>query len=54
MKVLGIETSCDETGVAIVEGNRILANKVASQIAVHAEFGEATAILVGAVLLGYH
>jgi N6-L-threonylcarbamoyladenine synthase len=38
--VLGIETSCDETGVAIVaEGRRILANEVASQISVHAEFG---------------
>jgi tRNA N6-adenosine threonylcarbamoyltransferase len=39
-RVLGIETSCDETGVAIVEdGRRILANEVASQIAVHAPFG---------------
>lgn len=38
--VLGIETSCDETGVAIVEdGRRIRANEVASQISVHAEFG---------------
>lgn len=39
-RILGIETSCDETGVAVVEdGHRILANEVASQIAVHAEFG---------------
>lgn len=38
--VLGIETSCDETGVAIVrDGHTILANEVASQIAQHAEFG---------------
>lgn len=37
--VLGIETSCDETGVAIVRGQRILANVVASQIELHAEFG---------------
>ncbi|HQE83615.1 MAG TPA: tRNA (adenosine(37)-N6)-threonylcarbamoyltransferase complex transferase subunit TsaD, partial [Candidatus Hydrogenedentes bacterium] len=40
MRVLGIETSCDETGAAVVEeGRRILSNEVASQIAVHAEFG---------------
>ena len=38
--VLGIETSCDETGVALVaDGARILSSEVASQIAVHAEFG---------------
>lgn len=40
MLVLGIETSCDETGIAIVEdGTRILANEVASQIPLHATFG---------------
>ena len=39
-RILGIETSCDETGVAVVEdGRRILANEVASQIAIHAPFG---------------
>jgi N6-L-threonylcarbamoyladenine synthase len=39
-RILGIETSCDETGIAVVEdGRRILANEVASQIAVHAPFG---------------
>jgi N6-L-threonylcarbamoyladenine synthase len=38
--MLGIETSCDETGIAVVEdGRRILANEVASQIAIHAPFG---------------
>jgi len=38
--VLGIETSCDETGIAVVaDGTRILANEVASQIAIHAPFG---------------
>ncbi len=37
---MGIETSCDETGIAVVaDGTRILANEVASQIAVHAPFG---------------
>jgi N6-L-threonylcarbamoyladenine synthase len=38
--ILGIESSCDETGVAIVEGGlRVLANEVASQIDIHKEFG---------------
>ena len=38
--ILGIETSCDETGVAVVEdGTRILANAVASQIDLHAQYG---------------
>ena len=40
MLVLGIETSCDETSVALVEdGRRVLASDVASQIALHAQFG---------------
>lgn len=39
-RILGIETSCDETGVALVEdGVRIRSNLVASQIALHAPFG---------------
>jgi len=39
-RILGIETSCDETGVAMVEdGRRIVAEQLASQAAVHAEFG---------------
>lgn len=38
--ILAIETSCDETAVAIVaDGQEILANKVASQIETHARFG---------------
>lgn len=38
--VLGIETSCDETGIAIVrDGREVLANEVASQIDIHKEFG---------------
>ena len=38
--VLGIETSCDETGVAVVaDGQRIVAAEVASQIDIHARFG---------------
>jgi len=40
MRVLGIETSCDETGVAIYEARRgLLAHRLYSQAAQHAEFG---------------
>ena len=40
MLILGIETSCDETGVALVEdGVNILADEIASQIPLHARFG---------------
>ncbi len=37
--VLGIETSCDETGVGIVRGGRLLADAVASSVEAHARFG---------------
>ncbi len=38
--ILAIESSCDETGIAVVEGGRqIHANVVASQVALHAETG---------------
>jgi N6-L-threonylcarbamoyladenine synthase len=38
--VLGIETSCDETAVGIVDGGRrLLSNVVASQAAIHARYG---------------
>jgi len=40
MRILGIETSCDETGVAIVEdGCRCLGETTFSQIRIHAEYG---------------
>ncbi len=40
MKILGLETTCDETGVAIVEdGHTILANLIASQIDLHSPYG---------------
>src|SRR4249919_36495 len=40
MRVLGIETSCDETGVAIYDSDRGLrADALFSQIALHAEYG---------------
>lgn len=38
--VLGVETSCDETGVAIYDGEKgLLGERLHSQIALHAEFG---------------
>src|SRR5271167_1209019 len=38
--ILGIESSCDETGAAVVRsGERILSNVVASQIATHERYG---------------
>jgi N6-L-threonylcarbamoyladenine synthase len=40
MKVLGIETSCDETAAAVVEdGTRVLSNQIASQVEIHARYG---------------
>ena len=40
MRVLGIETSCDETAVAVYdEHDGLLAHSVYSQVALHAEFG---------------
>jgi len=37
--VLGVETSCDETGVGIVRGNQLLANIISSSMDKHAIFG---------------
>jgi len=37
--VLGIETSCDETGVGIVRGTTLLADALASSVDLHARFG---------------
>ena len=39
MTLLAIETSCDETSAAVVRDGRILSNIVASQTAIHAEYG---------------
>jgi N6-L-threonylcarbamoyladenine synthase len=40
MKVLGIETSCDETAVAVVEdGRRLLSNVISSQVDIHRRYG---------------
>lgn len=39
-RILGIETSCDETAAAVIENGRtILSNVVASQVDLHAQFG---------------
>lgn len=37
--VLAIETSCDETSVAIVQGRQVLSNVVSSQIKLHQQYG---------------
>ncbi|MFC9559313.1 tRNA (adenosine(37)-N6)-threonylcarbamoyltransferase complex transferase subunit TsaD [Agromyces sp. NPDC056965] len=37
--ILGIETSCDETGVGIVRGTTLLANTIASSMDEHARYG---------------
>ena len=39
MTLLAIETSCDETSVAVVRDGQILSNIVSSQIKLHAEYG---------------
>jgi N6-L-threonylcarbamoyladenine synthase len=39
MVILALETSCDETAVAILDGERLLASEVASQITLHAQYG---------------
>src|SRR5688572_15009821 len=40
MRVLGVETSCDETGVAVYEAGRgIRAERLASQVAIHSAYG---------------
>jgi N6-L-threonylcarbamoyladenine synthase len=40
MRILGIETSCDETSAAVVEdGRRVLSNVVATQVEIHRKYG---------------
>ena len=39
MIVLGIETSCDETGVSVLEDDRVRSNLLSSQTDLHARFG---------------
>ena len=39
MLVLGIESSCDETAAAVISNGKMLSNVIASQIAVHSQYG---------------
>ena len=40
MKILAIESSCDETSAAVVEnGRKVLSNVVSSQVAFHKKYG---------------
>ncbi len=40
MRVLAIETSCDDTGAAVIlDGNQILSNVVSSQVSIHQRYG---------------
>jgi len=40
MRILGIETSCDETGVALYDtAHGLLAHALYSQVSLHAEYG---------------
>ncbi|MBI3743208.1 MAG: tRNA (adenosine(37)-N6)-threonylcarbamoyltransferase complex transferase subunit TsaD [Chloroflexi bacterium] len=40
MRILGIETSCDETSAAVVEdGTQVLSNVISSQVELHARYG---------------
>ncbi|KJJ85463.1 glycoprotease family metalloendopeptidase [Candidatus Omnitrophus magneticus] len=39
MLTLGIETSCDETAVALIEDGRVLSSEVSSSVHLHAEYG---------------
>ena len=40
INILGIETSCDETAIAVVsDGKRMLSNIIASQVDLHSQYG---------------
>jgi len=39
MKILAIDTSCDETAVGVTEGTKVLSNIIWSQASLHAQFG---------------
>ena len=39
LKILGIETSCDDTAAAVVQGKHVLSSVVSSQDAVHIPYG---------------
>ena len=37
--ILGFETSCDETAIAIMKDGKLLLNKISSQVDIHEKFG---------------
>ena len=37
--ILGFETSCDETAIALMKGDALLINKISSQVEIHEKFG---------------
>ena len=37
--ILGFETSCDETAIALMKGDDLLINKISSQVEIHEKFG---------------
>jgi len=37
--ILGFETSCDETAIAIMKDSKLLVNKISSQVDIHEKFG---------------
>ena len=39
MRILAIDTSCDETSVAITEGRRVISNIIYSQVVIHKQWG---------------
>jgi len=39
MKILAIDTSCDETSVAVTDGRRVISNVVYSQVVIHRQWG---------------
>ena len=39
MRIIGIETSCDETGIAIYDDEGLLSHKLYSQVKLHADYG---------------
>jgi N6-L-threonylcarbamoyladenine synthase len=39
MRILALETSCDDTCAAVLDGARMLSNVISSQVAAHAQFG---------------
>jgi hypothetical protein len=53
MKILGIETSCDETAAAVVEdGANIVSNVVASQVDIHRRYGDTKRLRIFDVIIG--